>query len=345
MRNKLNLIQVALKVAAAIRSKNTNSITRRHITMRHKILTAFFVLVTVVPQIYTPAYADKAQDKALFSAAQKGDVDEVKHLLAAGVKVNAESKAGEQAIHYAAHYGNNVELVKALLAEGAKADALNAGGYQPIHLAAQSGNVEIVQALLAAGAKIDAKTANRYGAQPIHFAAQSGNAELVKILLAAGAKPDAKSNDGDTPFSYIQNNGDPDLVKNVLLAAGAKKVQTRIEKLRAEMGTNWLEVTDPQIKLGVWDKNNFKETFNARYVVKCESGTTFVAERAVTSSNPESSNVMFPNDFHLEKKGLESYKVHGCGEGRHGMKLIWSIYADDVLIDSGTMIFTRKASH
>lgn len=340
MRNKLNLTQVALKIAAAIRLKNPNSLTRRLLTMRHKILTAFFVLVTVVLQIYTPAYADKAQDNALFSAAQKGDVDEVKRLLAAGVKINAESRAGEQALHYAAHYGNNVELVKVLLAAGAKVDTINKDGYQPIHLAAQSGNAELVQVLLVAGAKVDAKTASS-GSQPIHFAAQSGNAELVKILLAAGAKADAKNNSGDTPFHYVTNKGDPELVKKVLLAAGAKKVPTVID----EMKPIWRVIAEPQIRLGLWDKINAKQNYVAKYIVKCEIGAVFAAEKSATAGDTESSVVFFPKDFHYALKGMESHQASSCNEGKHGTKFTWVVYADDVLIYSGTMVFTAKSAH
>lgn len=313
--------------------------------MRHKVLTAFFVLVTVVPQIYAPAYADKAQDNALFSAARNGNVDEVKRLLAAGVKISAESKAGEQAIHYAAQNGNT-EVVKVLLGAGAKVDTVDKNGYQPIHYAAQFGNnVDLVKTLLAAGAKVDAKTEQGFGSQPIHFAAQSGNAELVKILLAAGAKVDAKDNSSNTPFHYVMTKGDPELVKKILLAAGAKKVPTAWEEMRTEMKPKWLEIGEPQIRLGVWDQNNLKENFNAKYTVKCETGAAFVAEKAVTSSQPDSSEVIFPKDFHYAMKGLEAQQAYGCGYGKNGQKLTWAIYADDVLIDSGTMIFTTKASH
>lgn len=310
--------------------------------MHHKILTAFFVLLIVIPQICTPAYADKAQDKALISTVMKGDVDGAKRSLAGGAKVDAVDGFGDQPIHSAAQ-GGSTELVKILLATGAKVDAVSGVGFQPIHYAAQKGNIELVQVLLAAGARVDAKVAasNKFGGQPIHFAAQSGNAELVKILLAAGAKADAEDNSGKPPFHWITTSGNPELVKKVLLAAGAQKVPTVID----EMKSIWMETAEPQIKLGVWDKISVKQNYIAKYIVKCEVGATFVAEKAATAGNPESSEVIFPKDFHDAQKRFESHQAYGCGEGKHGKKFTWSIYADDVLIDSGTMIFTRKASY
>lgn len=314
--------------------------------MRRKILTVLFALLIVIPHIYAPAYAEIVQDNALFSAAQKGDVDEVKRLLTADVKINAESRAGEQAIHYATQFGN-IEVVKALLAAGAKVDAVDKSGYQPIHYAAQKGYIEIVKVLLAAGAKVDARVEalNKFGGQPIHFAAQSGNAELIKILLAAGVNANAQDNSGKSPLQWISNRGNPELVKQMLLAAGAKKVPTDWEEWKAGLKPKWLEINEPQIRLGLWDQNNTKENFNAKYIVKCETGASYVAEKAVTSSNPESSVVIFPKDFHYAMKELESHHANDCGDGKHGTKFTWFIYADDVLIDSGTITSTRKKHH
>ena len=310
--------------------------------MRYKFLAVFIALVIAAPQIYAPAYAGGAQDNALIFAVLKGNVDEVKRLLASGVKVDAVDGMGFQPIHSATQSGNT-ELVKILLASGAKADAPSSFGFQPIHFAAQKGNTELVQVLLAAGAKADAKVAasNKFGGQPIHYAAQSGNAELVKILLAAGAKADAPDNSGKPPFHRITIYGDPELVKKVLLAAGAKKVPT----VDDEMKPIWMVTATPQIRLGLWDKINVKQNYIAKYTVKCETGTAFVAEKAATAGDTESSVAIFPQDFHDAAKGLESHQAYSCGYGKHGMKFTWTIYADDVLIDSGTMISTRKAPH
>jgi hypothetical protein len=312
--------------------------------LQHKFLTVFFVLVFVALQIYSPAYANNADDKALISAVMKGDDVMAKRLLTAGAKVDTVNKFGSNPIHIAVQ-NDGIEMVKVLLAAGAKADAVDKEGIQPIHYAALKGNIVMVQILLAAGAKVDARVMNsqveKIGAQPLHFAARSGNAELVKMLIMDGANVNAKDSNGDTPLSYIliKGIGDPVLVKKELLAAGATNrpniIDSKIPK--------WLEIGEPQIRLGVYDQNNVKENFIAKYIVKCENGAMFSVEKAVISSHPDSSEVSFPKDFHDATKGQESRQAYGC-YGKHGQNLTWAIYADDILIDSGTMTFTRSFS-
>lgn len=309
---------------------------------RNKFHHVFFVLVIFFSQFHVPAYADKLQDNALFMASLSGNVDEIKQLLASGANINAK-RVGDQPIHYGARSGNT-EVVKVLLAAGAKVDALSESGYQPIHFAAQTGNIDVVKFLLSSGAKADVSVSasNKYGGQPIHFAAQSGNAELVKLLLEAGAKADAKDNSGHTPYSWISQKGNPEEVKNVLIASGAKTVPTADEELMSKLKPIWLEHIGPQLSLGVWDKMMIKKNFTAKYVVKCETGKTYSVEKTATVGDPpESWQVTFPHDFYSDVKGLDIQQAYGCGLG----KLTWTIYADGVLIDSGTLISERKGSH
>lgn len=310
-----------------------------------KFFTTFFALVILAPQICTPSYADQAQDRALMDAVSKGDVVAVKHLLSVGRNVDAAIEGMNQPpINIAAAF-DKTEVVKALIAAGAKVDTIDKYGYQPIHYAAEAGDIELVQVLLDAGAKFDAPAGNvpaQQGAQPIHLAVKSGNGALVKMLLEAGAKVDAKDSRGNSPFSYFATKDDPGSVKKILLAAGAKEEKLFVDDIKPI----WLEHTEPQLRLGVWDKMMVKHNFIAKYTVNCEIGGTFVAEKTATAGDPpEAWEVLFPKDFHNTMKGLESHQAYGCGEGKHGQKFFWAIYADDVLIDSGTMIFTRKGHH
>ena len=303
--------------------------------MCRKFITTLFALVILAPQICTLAYADQAQDRALMDAVSKGDVDAVKHLLSAGRNVDAVIGGLDQPpINFAAAM-DKTEVVKAMIVASAKVDAIDKYGYQPIHFAAEAGNVELVQALLAAGAKVDAP--NKNGAQPIHLAAKSGNGELVKILLRLGAKVDAKDNKGNTPFYYDTYQDDSGSVKKILLAAGAKEVKT----ISANLKPIWQEHIGPQISLGVSDKLMLKQHYIAKYIIKCETGKTYSVEKTATAGNsPETWQVTFPQDFHSDIKGLDIQQAYGCGLS----KLTWTIYADDILIDSGTLISARKGS-
>ncbi|MHB0924959.1 MAG: ankyrin repeat domain-containing protein [Gallionellaceae bacterium] len=305
--------------------------------MSQKILTALFVLVIAALQICNPAYADKAQDKALTSAVLKGNIEGAKRLIAAGANVNHVSNYGVPLLRGAVDT-QNIEMVKTLLAAEAKVNAADSFGDQPIHSAAISGNIELVKVLLAAGSKIDAK--GKKGKQPLHDAVQSGNAELVKLLLAAGASVEAVDKEGNTSYSYINVGGvgNPEAVKQVLLAAGAKEVPNRMDKLKPV----WLEHIGPQLSLGVSDKLMLKRHYIVKYIVKCETGKIYSVEKTATAGNsPETWQATFPHDFRSDIDGLNIQQAYGCGLS----KLTWTIYADDVLIDSGTLISAKKGSH
>lgn len=107
----------------------------------------------------------------------------------------------------------------------------------------------------------------------------------------------------------------------------------------AELKPRWLESIGPSVTLGVWDKLDVKQTYIAKYVVQCETGKTYSVERTGSAEDsPERWQVTFPNDFPSDIKGLNIQTAYGCGLE----KLIWKIYADDVLIDSGTLVSSRK---
>ena len=88
----------------------------------------------------------------LTQAADAGDVVAVRALLSERpADVNATEPDGATALHYAANRGN-LEIVEALLAAGADAAAANRYGVTPVSLASRSGNALVVERLLEAGA-------------------------------------------------------------------------------------------------------------------------------------------------------------------------------------------------
>lgn len=167
--------------------------------------------------------ADEVQDKALISAAQKGNVEEIKRQLKAGAKIDAidsnkDDYEGLQVIHYAARSGN-IQEVKFLLAAGAKVDAIDFHGRQPLHYAALNGSVDLVKALLIAGAQVNA--VDEYEEAAIHLAAEQNKIEVVKLLIASGAGLEIADINGMSPLYRAALAGRAEGVK-VLLVAGAK---------------------------------------------------------------------------------------------------------------------------
>ena len=138
----------------------------------------------------------------LCKAAHKGDMVEVKRLLAAGADVNAVDKGGWSALMFAVFWGRS-EVVKILLDADANPNVVsNAGSTALIHSGFFDSNVEVVKMLLDAGAYVD--TTDKNGWTALMFAAYRNHAEVAKVLLHAGANPDMKNHAGKTAWDYIK---------------------------------------------------------------------------------------------------------------------------------------------
>ncbi len=108
----------------------------------------------------------------------------------------------------------------------------------------------------------------------------------------------------------------------------------------AELKPIWLTPACYQLKLSVYDKLSIKKNYIAKYIVRTADGEIYFAERAATASDVGSSEVIFPDSFRGERTRLQAY-----ADCHYGQKYIWEIYADNVLVDSGTIEFTRKKRH
>ena len=157
----------------------------------------------------------KAPDISIHDAAEEGNIEAVKHHLAAGVDVNWKNIASLTPLHYAAHNGHK-EIAELLIANGANVNAKMDNGFTSLHWAAiapnaHEGHKEVAELLIAEGADVNAKdrvgggtpldwadgeTADlirKHGGKhgTIHSAAGGGDIEAVKEFLAAGADANA----------------------------------------------------------------------------------------------------------------------------------------------------------
>jgi ankyrin repeat protein len=110
-------------------------------------------------------------------------------------------------LHRAAEDGD-VDAVRALLAEGVPLNDFDVISYTPLHYAVKSDQIEIAAMLLDAGASVDARDEEMNGNTALALAAESGSPEIVKLLLKQGADPTVRGWMGITPLDRASRRDD-----------------------------------------------------------------------------------------------------------------------------------------
>jgi ankyrin repeat protein len=180
------------------------------------------IAVCVTALLYGATPTARVGGSPVADEAMRGDIAAVRSSLQQGADVNAAQGDGMTALHWAAERGNP-ELARVLLAAGANTAAATRNGHHtPLHVAAARGQVAVVRLLLAgstARAGVNAPTTT--GATPLHFAAASGSAETVSVLIDAGADVNAREPQWEqTPLMFAAGSGRTEAVK-LLLTRGA----------------------------------------------------------------------------------------------------------------------------
>eukprot|EP00325_Prymnesiales_sp_UTEX-LB-985_P016232 CAMPEP_0174753068 /NCGR_PEP_ID=MMETSP1094-20130205/103342_1 /TAXON_ID=156173 /ORGANISM="Chrysochromulina brevifilum, Strain UTEX LB 985" /LENGTH=279 /DNA_ID=CAMNT_0015958781 /DNA_START=20 /DNA_END=859 /DNA_ORIENTATION=+ len=117
-------------------------------------------------------------------ACRAGDVEHVRHLVAAGASIHSYDEVFERtALHYAAAHGR-AECVRFLRSLGADPEMADIGNQTALHLAAERGHTAAIEALTdgVGGASVDRRTSN--GSLALHHAAAKGHASATLALLA-----------------------------------------------------------------------------------------------------------------------------------------------------------------
>lgn len=131
----------------------------------------------------------------LFVAAEKGNIEIIKHLIEAGASVDDQDEEGFSALHAAAAGRDDTNALEALVRDHSADTRVHLrNGSQPIHSAAAKGTAQHVKVLLDAGANIDQQ--NDSGRTPLHWAADSCNWDTLEMLLDEGADVNVKADEG-----------------------------------------------------------------------------------------------------------------------------------------------------
>lgn len=182
------------------------------------------------------AMASAEGEPAVFLAIRNRRPDILNHQLKNLAKdPETENSGGQTPLHFAAEEGD-VDSMKILLAAGARPKVADGYGNLVIHSAAEGGYVEAMRLLLEAGETVDEQTVELKksrvvgmrgsrsqgqlgnllrssgvnpvnGSYPIHLAARRGNVAMVRFLLSKGADPESKDNNGGTILDYARQEG------------------------------------------------------------------------------------------------------------------------------------------
>ncbi len=169
-------------------------------------------------EAYTPLHPNgivlkgsKRHQEFLHRAAEAGDIDLLKRLIAEGLDVNANFGMGTP-LKYAA-WGGHEDAVQFLLKQGAKVDAAEDGGRTPLRYAAwgsrkhNQASLAVAKELIKNGADVNHGADN--GFTPLHEAAMRGSKEITELLIENGAEVNIRissgSYKGKTPLDLAQN--------------------------------------------------------------------------------------------------------------------------------------------
>jgi ankyrin repeat protein len=159
-------------------------------------------LASIVPTEFLDA-SDVDGCTPLHFACFNGNVDSVRVLLAADVKVHARSKFGSTPLQMAAMQGQLAVVQLLLHREPAMINVPNNVGWTPLHFAAMIGSPDIVGVLLAAGA--DIHVVNKYGRTALHLASANGRTAVIHMLRERGARTECQDIMGMTVDDWYFN--------------------------------------------------------------------------------------------------------------------------------------------
>jgi hypothetical protein len=150
-------------------------------------------LACVIVPVSTVAYVRaQPRPRELVAAASRGDVAEVRRLLARGISVesvrlNGFPIGGGDSALTAAVAAKRTDLVDLLLAAGANIERPDPSGDTPLLKAVRTHDPAIIAHVLDRGADVNARSP--HGETPIAAAAGYGKLDVVALLLDRGADP------------------------------------------------------------------------------------------------------------------------------------------------------------
>jgi hypothetical protein len=179
--------------------------------------------------------AERMASSSIFTAAEEGNVAEVRRHLEAGASANATFGQWNKTPLLVAAAAGSQEVVKLLVEMGANVNVADEIGSVPVTVAANGGHVDVVRYLIDKGAlyhspeiglhtianaafngqlavvkylveekSVPVKGRTTHGDPPLHSAAGNGHIEVVRYLMDHGADPHEAGSFGSTAFATVE---------------------------------------------------------------------------------------------------------------------------------------------
>lgn len=166
----------------------------------------------------SPSGAEVARYVGLHAAAYKGDIPQIKSLLAAKADANTRDSYGRTPLHIAT-FAKQREAIRTLAAAGANLALLENDRYDAVTIAAVADDEETLKLLLSLGASAKLIT-SRYDGTALIAAAHLGHDGVVKQLIAAGA-----------PLDHVNNLHWTAMIESIVLGDGGARHREVLQAL------------------------------------------------------------------------------------------------------------------
>lgn len=166
-------------------------------------------------------------------AIQKGNIKQVRQLIAEGVDVNTVDR-GLTPLSLAIMYSHiNIEIARVLIEAGADVNIAN----EQLFSAVKKGDIERVRKLIAVGVNVD--ITDEDGRTPLNLAASVGYTKMVEILVNKGAGVNIADKNGYTPLHWTIIQGLIESTKEVMKTLINEGADVNMEDKNGSTPLHW----------------------------------------------------------------------------------------------------------
>jgi len=205
--------------ACTLHGADVNSVDHFGVGVVHQVASTgvLDMLQAIVDRDCDPSIVTKAGKQAIHYAAEKGNLEISEKLY---VRYNANldkpDNTGFTALHYSALNGH-IDCVRYFIKCNADCTVMDAHKRTAMMNAAANGYIECLNELLPMSA-VDAKDDNMWTA--LHFACDAGHLKCAEALCAAGADVDLQDTDGMTPMHFAATHGHVHVIDMLIKSEG-----------------------------------------------------------------------------------------------------------------------------